>query len=64
MDAKMPRQKIIVQASADTPLLKTPAMLKNIAETIISQMPRIRSPDVAGRSPVRLSIMTPHEYKS
>ena len=51
---------MIVQASADIPLLKTPAVLKNIAEMISSQMPRNRSPDVTGRSPVRLFITAPN----
>jgi hypothetical protein len=53
----MPRQKIIVQASADTPLLKTPAVLKKNAEMISNQIPKTRSPDVTGRSPVRLPMI-------
>jgi hypothetical protein len=56
----MPRQKMIVQASADIPLLKTPAVLKNIAETTTSQMPKTRSPDVTGRNPVRLFMTAPN----
>jgi hypothetical protein len=35
-------------------LLKTPAVLKKIAEMISNQMPRTRSPDVTGRSPACL----------